>query len=469
MPAPPGGERTLPRVAIVGRPNVGKSTLFNAVLGRRRSITHAQPGVTRDPVESICRLGDQKVLLVDTGGYGGEGKLEAEVSERSLAAARDADLVLLVLDAEETTAQDEDFLRRMRPLAERCLLVVNKVDTADRDPLVWNAHAHGFPHVVGVSAEHRRGLDRLRDEALALLAEARSTAGPAEPSRLAHGMPAPAPEQDRGGDVVRIAILGKPNTGKSSLANRLLAAERSIVSELPGTTRDVVEATFVHRGRTFVLLDTAGIRRKSRVTDAVEYYSVNRAIESISRADIVLLTVDATLGLVDQDKKIAAQVVKEGRGAVVVLTKWDLMSAAAGVVADTEEKVRFQFPVLGFAPVVPVSSRTGFGLRKLLDAAEMVWAELHRRVGTGRLNQALEEWVGHYKLPVLRGKRYRVRFMTQVGINPLRFVAFVNRVSGFPSAYAHFLSNCIRREFGMTHVPILLELRRSASRDSAQR
>lgn len=460
----PAPDRTLPRVAIIGRPNVGKSTLFNALLGRRRSITHADPGVTRDPVEATCRLGERKVLLVDTGGYTEGAGLEAVVSARSLAAAREADLVLFVLDALETTPQDEDFLRIMRPLSERTILVVNKVDSPDRDSLAWNAHAHGYPHVVGVSAAHRRGLDRLRDEALALLAGSRREreAGPEIPEGVA------AEAAERGG-AVRIAILGKPNTGKSSLANRLAAAERSIVSAVPGTTRDVVEGAFVHRGRTFVILDTAGIRRKSRVTDPVEYYSVNRAIGSIGRADIVFLTVDATTGLVDQDKKIAAQAVKEGRGIVIVLTKWDLMTGRPRLLEDTEEQVRFQFPVLGFAPVVPVSSLTGHGIRKLLDTATTIREQLQRRVGTGRLNQALEEWTQRYRLPVLRGRQYRVRFMTQVGVNPLRFVAFVNRVSGFPGSYLLYLENNIRREFGLSHVPVILELRRSAREDRTRK
>jgi GTP-binding protein len=240
--------------------------------------------------------------------------------------------------------------------------------------------------------------------------------------------------------------------------------QRSIVSALPGTTRDVVEGAFSHRGRAFVILDTAGIRRKSRVTDPVEYYSVNRAIESIGRADIVFLTVDATRGLVDQDKKIAAQAAKLGRGIVFVLTKWDLMTDRPRLVEETEEQIRFQFPVLGFAPVVPVSSHTGYGIRKLLDAATKIWAQLHRRVGTGRLNQGLGEWTQRYRLPVLRGRQYRVRFMTQVSVNPLRFVVFVNRLAGFPGSYVQYLENSIRRDFDLANVPVMLELRRSAGR-----
>ena len=449
----PRGEH--PLVALIGRPNVGKSTLFNVLIGRRRAITHSQPGVTRDPVEAECVMGGGRVRLVDTGGYtiDGEG-LSGVVSRRTLKAARESDLLLLVLDAVESTPLDEEFIRLMRPFSDKVLLVVNKVDTPDRDAAVWNAHAHGFPNVIGVSASHGRSIERLKETAGALL-EARLEAPlSARPqSRRAAGG---APEDT----VVRIAILGKPNTGKSSLANRLLGEERSIVSPVPGTTRDVVEGTFEHKGRTLRILDTAGIRRKSRVTDPIEYYSVNRAIESIARADIVVLMMDASLGIVDQDKKIAQQAVKEGRGVVLVPGKWDLQKDTAKLREAVRDLVRFQFPVLGFAPIVPVSALTGYGVRALLDTALQVWEQLHARVGTGRLNQSLETWLAHYRLPV-RGKNYKIRFMTQVSSNPVRFVAFVNRMSGFPLAYNQYLENCIRRDLGFALVPVAVEFKPS--------
>jgi GTPase len=299
----------LPRVAILGRPNVGKSTLFNALLSRRRAITHSDPGVTRDPVEVPCTLAGARVLLIDTGGYSSDAEgIDAVVRARSLETARAADLVLLVLDAAETSAEDREFIRLMRPFSDKLLLVVNKVDTPDRDSLVWNAHEHGFPNVIGVSAAHSRSIDRLRESIAAHLEERLERVVTVEE---------PAPKRPRASEeeIVRIAILGKPNVGKSSLANRLIGEERSIVSPIPGTTRDVVEGLFEHKGRTYRILDTAGIRRKSKVTDDVEYYSVNRAFESVASADLVFLTIDATEGLVDQDKKIAAQAIKEGRGA----------------------------------------------------------------------------------------------------------------------------------------------------------
>jgi GTP-binding protein len=440
------------RVVILGRPNVGKSSLFNALAGKRRSITHSEPGVTRDLVEERCTLGGVPVLLVDTGGFDPAGEaMDRVVSEKSLSSARSADLILLVLDATDTTPEEEDFMNRLRPWSDRLLLVVNKVDTPDRDALVWNAHAHGFQNVLGVSAAHGRNLPELK-ELIASLLENRAANAPAGTAEL----------PETADDVVRIAILGKPNTGKSSLANRLIGENRSIVSAVPGTTRDVVEGWFRHRGRTFAVLDTAGIRRKSRVTDAVEYYSVNRAIESIQRADLVFLMIDATEGLVDQDKKIAGQALKEGRGIIIVPSKWDLLGRTADT-AGVTERVKFDFPVLGFAPVSPVSSVTGYGIRGLLDTALSVWEQLHRRVTTGRLNAALESWTSHYPLPG-RGT-WKIRFATQVGSNPIRFVIFVNRIAGFPSSYISYLENCIRRDLGFHQCPISMEIRKSAGQE----
>jgi GTPase len=450
----------LPRVAILGRPNVGKSTLFNLLLSRRRAITHSDPGITRDPVEVECVLAGVRVSLVDTGGYSSDAEgLEEVVSARSLAMARDSDLVLLVLDAMETTPQDEEFIRLMRPLSDRVLLVVNKVDTPDRETMVWNALALGFPNVIGVSAAHNRSMDRLKETVASLLAARAAVTPEADGAREAQAAPAPAREERPEG-TVRIAILGKPNTGKSSLANRLLGEERSIVSPIPGTTRDVVESVFTHDGMDFRIMDTAGIRRKSKVTDPIEYYSVNRAFECIAHADLVFLMIDATAGIVDQDKKIAAQAVNEGRGIIIVLAKWDLVADTQKRREEAFEMVRFNFPVLGFTPIVPVSAKTGYGMRALLDAALGVWRQLHRRVGTGRMNQALEAWMEHYALPV-RGKNYKIRFITQVSANPVRFVAFVNKMAGFPQSYSQYLENCIRRDLGFKDVPVSLEFKQS--------
>jgi GTP-binding protein len=452
-------------VAVLGRPNVGKSTLFNALIGRRQAITHGTPGVTRDAGEGEWRLANRRVVLVDTGGWqAGEDGLAAEVAVRSLREARDADAALLVIDVLETTAEDERFMEVLRPFSDRVVLVVNKVDTEDRDPLVWNRLAHGFPSVVGVSAAHRRNLDALADTVQALLDER---------------LPV-APDSGRAGDAdggsvrgreIRVAILGRPNTGKSSLANRLLGRARSIVSAEPGTTRDVVVGLFQWRGTSFRLLDTAGLRRRTHVDGAVEYYSAARSREAVRECDLVFLVIDAVEGLSDQDKKIAALSVAEGRGLLIVLNKWDLVRRQAdiagrmggrrtGLASEARERIRFQFPVLAYAPVLTVSAATGVGVARLLSTAVEVYAQLTRRAGTGRLNQALAGWVAHYRPPV-RGANYRIRYLVQVSTNPVRFAAFVNRLAGFPASYTQYLENCIRRDFGMPNVPVSIELRQS--------
>ncbi len=436
-------------MAILGKPNVGKSTLFNALLGRRRAITHRTPGVTRDPVEAECLFSGRKILLIDTGGFTAESDgLDALVVAKSLKTAREADLALLVLDVGGATTEDEELIAKLRPLSQKLILVVNKVDTPARDQSVWNFHEYGFPSVIGVSAAHSRNLQELKDAVRARL--------------LPPGTAEPRPVRAKGADV-RIAILGKPNSGKSSLANLLLGEEKSIVSPTAGTTRDVVEGTFRWKSSVLRILDTAGIRRKSRVTDSVEFYSVTRAVQSVEESDVVFLLVDSTEGLSDQDKKIASYAVEKGRGIVLVLSKWDLQPRRKEREREMRDNVRFHFPVLGFAPLVAVSARTRTGVKKLLDTALEIKKELETRVGTGRVNRSLREWMTRYPLPV-RGRNVKIRFLTQVSANPVRFVAFVNTLSGFPPSYAQYLENCIRRDLGFPLIPVSVDLKRSPSK-----
>jgi GTP-binding protein len=266
---------------------------------------------------------------------------------------------------------------------------------------------------------------------------------------------------------IRIAVLGQPNTGKSTLVNSLTDSETSLVSEIPGTTRDVVEGSFEYRGVTYEALDTAGIRRKQSVTENVEYYSVNRAIGSIAEADVVLLLVDAEKGLSEQDKKIARLIVERGRGLVLVLNKWDLMGGISNAFNAVSDRIRFVFPILGFAPIVPVSATERSGFTKLLDTTYRVYAQLQKRIGTGELNRALSSWVEMTPPPYVRGKRVKLHYITQVSAHPVVFVLFVSRSRGFPNSYQGYVVNRIREEFGFTDVPVRLELRESRSTGSS--
>jgi len=436
-------DRTVPVVVIAGRPNVGKSTLFNRLVGRRMAITDELPGVTRDAVEGRWSIDGRETLLIDTGGYRVEGEhLDKLVSARSLEQANTADVILLLLDVEETTPEDEAFIDVLRPYGERIVVVINKVDNEKRLQNVWNFYSHGFKRVVGISAAHGVGIDELEDMVRELLPEATET--PDRESRDAEA-------------AIRIAVLGKPNTGKSTLLNNLLGTERSLVTDIPGTTRDVVEGKFVHRGQSFILLDTAGIRRKNKVTEPVEYYSVNRAIKSIENADIIFLVVDILEGVSDQDKKIAQLAVRKGKGIILVMNKWDLVDDIPNRQAAETDRVRFLFPILNFAPVVFISAQTGKGIDSLLKTTKKVWQQLHITVDTPALNKLLKEAAEFHKP---RGKRrYRTKYMTQTGTNPLRFVLFVNVKKGFPKTWVGFLVNRIRSNFGAKDVPILMELR----------
>ena len=435
-------DKTLPRVAIVGRPNVGKSTLFNRMVGHRHAITDPTPGVTRDLVEVQCKINDRELILVDTGGVQIEKEgMAAIVTRKSLDSLEGAAVVILLVDVTQLTGEDEDFIALIRPYAEKLILAVNKTDNESRDSLVWEYHALGFERVIAISAEHGRNIDVLRNEIASLLPE------PGQETEIV--------DEPRS---IRLAILGKPNTGKSTLINKLLGYDRSIVSDVPGTTRDVVEGHFEYRGQRFTVVDTAGIRRKKAVKDAVEYYSVSRAIACVAESDVVFLMVDAQEGITDQDKKIADQIVKHGRGVILVFNKWDLLDDVGNTLNAVTDKARYQFPILDFAPIMPISALEGTGLDQLLVTAIRIREQLVTRIGTPRLNQALREWAVRHPLPSGK-KRFRVKYIAQTSADPIKFALFVNNTRGFPGSWVSYLRNNLREEFNLSSVPIQVDLR----------
>ena len=442
--------QSLPLLAIVGRPNVGKSTLFNRLLGRRRAITAATPGVTRDVVEEHARLAGMEVRLVDTGGIGVvSDDLGRTVGERAMEAATTAAAVLLVVDAGGLMPEDEQLAERLRVLSDRVVLVVNKVDHAGRESAVWDFYRLGYEPVVGVSAAHGRNVANLQ-------------AAVAERLRRAHAVPsAMAPPAST--PVVRLAIAGKPNTGKSTLLNRLLGEERALVDVAPGTTRDPLAGRISHGGADIEIIDTAGMRRRSKVGSDVEYYAVNRTAAMLGEVDVALLLVDAAEGLSEQDKRIAAIAIRRGVAVLVALSKWDLLDERPNLLAAMVDRIRFQFPVMGFAPVLPLSGRTGYGVEALLGKAVALHRQLCLTVPTAKLNQALARWAKEY-VPTVRGREIRVRYATQTGTNPVRFVCFVNQIRGAGASYRRFLENRIRSELGFAEVPLTVEFRASSPR-----
>ncbi len=448
-------------VAIVGRPNVGKSTLFNRLVGRRRSITDATPGVTRDVVAVRTELEGHQVELVDTGGYTLSGDEMAQaVSARAVGAIESASVVVFVVDGTGVTAEDEEFVLVLRPHASRVVVAVNKIDTESREDLIWEHHRFGFEPVVGVSAAHGRGMEEL----IAAIAE-RLPASSVEDDDSTGEHPDGAPAanvgdvEERFPPFISIAILGQPNTGKSTLANRMVGTERSLVADEPGTTRDVIEGRFDRQDTQFRIADTAGIRRKSRVSEAIEYYSVTRAIDTIAQAEVVVLMIDAEKGLSEQDKKIANLVVERGRGLILALNKWDLLPRVRNQFEAVSDRIRFLFPIVAFAPIVALSALDGSGVEKLLKTVLTVSGQLRTRVETGKLNRAVREWVAHTPPPMRKHRPFRIRYVTQVARLPVTFVLFVNRKNAFPEAYTQFLKNKIRATFALDKIPIRMELR----------
>ncbi len=436
----------LPVVVIAGRPNVGKSTLYNRMLRKRRVITDPTPGVTRDPVESVCHLRDsgKPIALIDTGGFKLEREgLDSLVVEKSLQSLERADLILFLVDAAEITPEDEEFAILLRKFAKKILLVVNKADSPERDAMVWGHAKWGFDPVLFVSAEHGRNMDALEEEMVKRL-----------DFKAVEILPPNSHE-------IRVAIMGKPNTGKSTLLNRLLGEEKSIVSEIAGTTRDVVEGNFEWKKRRLIVLDTAGIRRKTKVTDNVEYYSVNRAIRTVNDCDIVILMIDAREGITEQDKKITNFAAEKGRGVIFALNKWDEMPDIKNSFEASRDKLRYFFGQMAYAPVLPLSAKNGTGVDKLLNMVVTVHAQLTKKIETPKLNKVVAAWIEETPPPVGPRTQFKLRYTVQTSANPLHFIFFVTRPDAVKESYISFLRNKIRDELGYDKVPVFVELRAS--------
>ena len=441
--------KNLPLVVIAGRPNVGKSTLFNRLLHRRRAITDPTPGVTRDPIQETAFINGYPVNLMDTGGFKLDrdiGSMEAVmdelVVEQSLKALERADVILLLLDAGLITGEDEEFIKLLRPFWKKVIAAVNKTEGGRLEEEAWNYMRFGFDSLLLISAEHGDRISELKDQLI---------------SRLDFS----AVEEDEGGEPVRIAIMGKPNTGKSTLANRLTHTEASIVCDYAGTTRDVVEGSFQYKGRNFQVLDTAGIRRKAKVKENVEYYSVNRAIKTLDRAEVVFLMIDAQEGLSDQDKKIAALAHDKGRGVIFVLNKWDTQEQGRTALKKAEENIRIMFGHMNYAPVIAISALEGKGMQELLNMALEMQAQLHRKIDTGSLNLALKDWVSAYPPPASRTAHFKMRYMVQISSNPVSFLIFASRPEVVSDSYLAYIKNKIRSDLGFDKIPVLLELKAS--------
>ncbi|MBQ9631104.1 MAG: ribosome biogenesis GTPase Der [Treponema sp.] len=438
-----------PLVVIAGRPNVGKSTLFNRFMRKKIAITDPTPGVTRDPVEGIALIAGKPVNLVDTGGYKLErivGSKEAELDElvvrRSLQVIKNANVILLLLEPGNITAEDEEFIKYLRPFWDKVIAVVNKTEGGKNENSAYEYARFGFSELILISAEHGDHITELAEKIISRL----------DFSNVVEK------EKDK---TIKLAILGKPNTGKSTLSNRLTHSNSSIVSDYAGTTRDVVEGSFTYSEKKFIVLDTAGIRRKSKVKENVEYYSVNRAIKTLNECDVAILMIDANDGLDEQVKKICALAHEKGRGIIFALNKWDTQEKGRAAIKKAEENIRIMFGHMTYAPIVTLSALEGKGIKNLLNTAIELYEQLTQKIDTSVLNAALKDWLFQYPPPATKAMHFKVRYITQTSVNPVSFLVFATKPEVVPLTYISYLKNRIRSDLGLDKIPVQLELKAS--------
>ncbi len=435
----------LPIVAIVGRPNVGKSTLFNRVLGQRRAIVDELPGLTRDRHYAEGEWSGRRFLLVDTGGIDPQSAhpIQRQILSQTNVALDEADVALVVVDGQEgMTALDREVADRVRRRGRPTILVVNKADRPSREELVAEFFSLGLGEPLPVSALHGYRSGDLLDEVIRLLPD--SEPAPDEPS------------------TIRIAVLGRPNVGKSSLVNRLAGQERMVVDEAAGTTRDAVDIKIEVRGRPFLLVDTAGLRREPRVQDPVEFYSVTRALRAVSRADIVLLVIDVGREPARQDAKLAALAEEQRKGLVVVFNKWDLVEEPDAAKKDIEEEFLKIYPFLDHVPRLYVSALTGKGVGKILPTAVSVFEEYTRQITTSSLNEAIGQILNRVTPPATsEGRHLKFYYAAQIGTRPPSFALFVNNPRYRAKNYVSYLEGGLRKRFGFQGTPIVLEWKKS--------
>ena len=433
----------LPVVTVVGRPNVGKSTLFNRLVSRGDAVVDDRPGVTRDRREGEATWTGTAFSVVDTGGLvpGTRDAMEGAVLVQGREALGASDLIVFLVDAREgITAVDREIAEALRERADRILLVANKVEGPKQRELAMEAAELGFGTPLTISAEHGDGVGDLLDVIL---------------ERLPRRSPETVPE-----DAVRVTLVGRPNVGKSSLANRLLGEERLIVHEEPGTTRDAVDVSFRYDGTAFVLVDTAGLRRRSHVEKGVEFYSTLRTRRSLERSDVALLVLDATQPTTAQDLRIAGEILDAGKSVILLVNKWDLLDKVTGTSDAFTRLLRDKFPALSGSPILYVSALTGQRVHKIPETARRLWEERRRRIPTSRLNEVLKEATERLHPPMKTGtKPLKLYYVTQTGSEPPVFTVFVNEPKAAAPSYRRYLWNFFRESLDLEATPVRMFFR----------
>ena len=440
----------LPVVAVVGRPNVGKSTLFNKLIGQRLSIVEDTPGVTRDRIYSKCEWRGRKFMVVDTGGIEPkeDDKLLTLMRQQAEIAISHADVIILVTDVRcGVTANDYAVAEMLQKSGKPVVLCVNKCDTLGETPMeVYEFYNLGLGDPYPVSSVHGHGTGDMLDEVVKHFPE--------------------NDIDDYDEDDIKVAVIGKPNAGKSSLINRIAGEERVIVSDIAGTTRDATDTIIEREEGRFIFIDTAGIRRKSKITEKIEHYSVLRAYMAIDRADVCVIMIDAIEGFTEQDSKVAGYAHEQGKACIVAVNKWDAVEKTDKTMDEYRKKLENDFSFMSYVPFIFISAKTGQRVEKLFEKIKFVYEQNSMRISTGTLNDILAYAVARVEPPSDKGRRLKIYYMTQASTKPPTFVLFVNRADLFHFSYQRYIENQIRTTFGMEGTPIRMIIRERNRNDS---
>lgn len=437
-----------PIVAVVGRPNVGKSTLFNKVAGSRISIVEDTPGVTRDRIFADCEWLGHKFTMIDTGGIEPFSKdiILSQMRRQAQIAIDMADVILLLVDGREgMTAADLEVANMIRKTSTPIVLVVNKIETKELDRNSYEFYNLGLGDPISISAEQGLGIGDLLDKVVESF----------ERSEIDF-------EED---DRLKIAVLGKPNAGKSTLVNRLLGEERVIVSNVPGTTRDAIDSSFKYYGEEYVLIDTAGLRRKNKIYDEIERYSILRAVTAVERADVCLILIDAEEGITEQDAKIAGIAHNRGKASIIVVNKWDKIEKDNHTTKSFEKDIRETLSFMSYAPILYISALEGQRVNKIMETVLEVASEHAKRITTGMLNDIISEAILLNQPPADKGRRLKIYYATQASVKPPTFILFVNNKELIHFSYIRYLENQVRNSFGFIGTPIIFLVREKTDKD----
>ena len=436
-----------PIIAIVGRPNVGKSMLYNKIIGRRLSIVEDTPGVTRDRIYGESDWRGRKFTLIDTGGIEPrtDNQILAFMRSQAQIAIDNATVIVFLCDIKTgMTASDQEVASMLQRCGKPVVLAVNKVDQG-QSPDIYEFYNLGLGDPIAVSAVHGHGTGDLLDACVEYFP--------------------PEEQEEEEDDTIKVAVIGKPNAGKSSLVNKILGEERVIVSNVAGTTRDAIDTRFTNEKGSFVFIDTAGMRKRSKVEEDIEKYSVLRATMAIDRADVCLILIDATEGVTEQDTKVAGMAHEAGKASIIVVNKWDLVDKDDKTMARMTEDIRRDLAYMTYAPILFISAKTGQRVEKLFDLIDYVSNQAAFRVTTGMLNTVLADAQTRVQPPTDKGRRLKIYYMTQVGVKPPHFVVFCNDRRLFHFSYQRYLENCIRSTFGLEGTPIILSIREKGDKE----